>query len=81
MVRPPIGETWMIKQILDLGVQTILVPMIEDAAHAAEMARAMHYAPKGTRGVASAVVRASDFGRVRDYMTTANDETLSLIHI
>ena len=71
----------MIKQILDLGVQTILVPMIEDAAHAAEMARAMHYAPKGTRGVASAVVRASDFGRVRDYMTTANDETCLILQV
>lgn len=81
VVRPPIGETWMIKQILDLGVQTILVPMIEDATHAAEMVRAMHYAPKGTRGVASAVVRASDYGRVRDYMATANDETCLILQV
>ena len=29
MVRPPIGETWLIKQLLDLGAQTILVPMVE----------------------------------------------------
>ena len=35
VVRPPVGEVWMLKQLLDLGVQTILVPMIETAAHAA----------------------------------------------
>ena len=34
IVRPPSGETWMIKQYLDVGVQTILVPMVESAAQA-----------------------------------------------
>lgn len=81
VVRPPVGEVWMIKQLLDLGVQTILVPMIESAAHAAEMAKAMHYPPKGIRGVGAAVARASDFGRVADYLTTANDQTCLLLQV
>ena len=29
IIRPPIGEAWIIKQILDIGAQTILVPMVE----------------------------------------------------
>ncbi|MGV8952435.1 MAG: HpcH/HpaI aldolase family protein, partial [Cypionkella sp.] len=41
VVRPPEGEVWMIKQILDLGVQTVLVPMVESAEHAALMVKAM----------------------------------------
>jgi 4-hydroxy-2-oxoheptanedioate aldolase len=81
VVRPVVGEVWMLKQLLDLGVQTILVPMIESAAHAAEMVRAMHYPPKGIRGVGAAVARASDFGRVADYLTTANDQTCLILQI
>lgn len=81
VVRPPIGETWMVKQLLDLGVQTLLIPMIETADHAQALVRAMHYPPKGTRGVASSVVRASDFGRISDYMAGANAETYLILQI
>ena len=31
VVRLPIGETWMIKQVLDIGAQNVLVPMVESA--------------------------------------------------
>jgi len=31
LVRVPIGETWVIKQVLDVGAQTIMVPMVESA--------------------------------------------------
>ena len=81
VVRPPVGEVWMLKQLLDLGVQTILVPMIESAAHAAQMVKAMHYPPKGLRGVGASVARASDFGRVGDYLTSANDQTCLILQV
>lgn len=81
VVRPVAGEVWMIKQLLDLGVQTILVPMIESAGHAAEMVKAMHYPPRGIRGVGASVARASDFGRVADYLTTANDQTCLILQV
>jgi len=69
VVRPPVGEVRMIKQLLDLGVQTILVPMIESADHAAQMVKAMHYPPVGMRGVGATIARASDYGRITDYIT------------
>lgn len=81
VVRPPHGEVWMIKQILDLGVQTILVPMIESAEHAAEMVRAMRYPPDGIRGLGAAVARAADFGRTKDYIATANAQTCLLLQV
>ena len=37
VARLPIGEAWMIKQYLDSGVQSILVPMVESGAQAAEL--------------------------------------------
>jgi 4-hydroxy-2-oxoheptanedioate aldolase len=71
----------MIKQLLDLGVQTILVPMIESADHAAQMVKAMHYPPVGMRGVGATIARASDYGRITDYITTANDQTCLILQI
>lgn len=81
IVRPPVGETHLIKQILDLGVQTILVPMIESAEQAAAMARAMLYPPQGVRGVGAALARASNFGTAPAYLGTANAQTCLLLQI
>lgn len=81
VVRPPVGEVWMIKQILDLGAQTVLVPMIETLDQAREMVAAMHYPPKGRRGVGAALARASDFGAIGDYITTADDQVCLLLQV
>ena len=37
VVRPPVGEVRLVKQLLDLGVQTLLIPMIESADHARQI--------------------------------------------
>ena len=71
IVRPPIGETWVIKQLLDGGAQTLLVPMVESAEQARELVRAVTYPPHGVRGVGSALARASKFASIPDYLTTA----------
>jgi 4-hydroxy-2-oxoheptanedioate aldolase len=81
IVRPPLGETHLIKQILDLGVQTILVPMVETAAQAASLARAMLYPPHGVRGVGAALARASTYGTTPAYLTSANAQTCLLLQI
>lgn len=81
VVRAPIGETWIIKQLLDIGAQTILVPMVESAAQARGLVRAVSYPPKGIRGVGAAMARASAFNRIPDYLTTANDEVCLLVQL
>ena len=81
VVRPPVGEVWMIKQILDLGVQTVLVPMVESAAHAQEMARAMRYPPKGVRGLGASVARAAEYGRISDYLANADEEVCLILQV
>ena len=81
IVRPPLGEVHRLKQILDLGVQTILVPMIETAEQAETMARAMLYPPQGMRGVGAALARASNYGTTPGYLASANAQTCLLLQI
>lgn len=81
VVRPPIGETWVIKQLLDAGAQSLLVPMVESAAQARGLVEAVTYPPHGVRGVGSALARASDFAAISDYLTSARDEICLLAQI
>jgi len=81
VVRVPIGETWLIKQVLDVGAQTVLVPMVDSAEQARELVRACHYPPKGTRGVGAAGARATRFGSVPDYVPTADKEICLLVQV
>jgi 4-hydroxy-2-oxoheptanedioate aldolase len=81
IVRPVIGDTALIKQLLDIGAQTLLVPMIDTPEQAAAIVAACHYPPRGVRGVGAALARASRWGRVGDYLKTASDELCLLLQI
>ncbi|MEP1613033.1 MAG: HpcH/HpaI aldolase/citrate lyase family protein [Roseobacter sp.] len=81
IVRVPTGETWIIKQALDVGVQTILVPMVETADQARELVRACRYPPEGTRGVGYKVGRASGFGQMENYGPTADEQICLLVQV
>ena len=81
IIRPPVGETWMIKQLLDIGCQTILVPMVETVEQATQLVQAMNYPPKGIRGVGAALARASHHNRIADYLQTANDQVCLIVQI
>ena len=78
VVRVAAGITHDIKQILDVGAQTILVPMVETAHQAQEMVRAVHYPPSGVRGAAS-ITRAAKYGNISNYAASANDEICLLV--
>lgn len=79
IVRPVIGDVAMIKQYLDIGVQTVLVPMVDTAEEAALMVQATRYPPQGIRGVGSALTRSSRWNLIGDYLHTANDEMCVLV--
>ena len=80
-VRPHIGETHVIKQILDLGCQTLIVPMVESAAQAEMLVKSMRYPPNGIRGVGGAGARATAFSSHADYLNTADDEMCLVVQI
>ncbi|WP_216322074.1 4-hydroxy-2-oxoheptanedioate aldolase [Deinococcus aestuarii] len=81
IVRPPVGDTHLIKQYLDLGVQTLLVPMVETAEQARALVAATRYPPRGVRGVGSALARASRWNRVPEYVHRADDEICLLVQV
>lgn len=67
------GQVW-IKRVLDLGAQTLLVPMIDSADEAAAVVRAARYPQAdgrgGTRGMAP--TRAARWGRWTNHPEVAN---------
>lgn len=81
IVRLPVGETWMIKQILDAGAQTLLIPMVESAQEAERLVKAVRYPPRGVRGVGAALGAASDFSRIGDYLETADREICLIVQV
>lgn len=81
VVRLPMGEDWLIKQALDIGAQTLMIPMVETGEQAAHLVRAMRYAPQGIRGMGAALARASQFSGITDYAATANDQMCLIVQV
>ena len=81
IARVPVGHgnvgTALIKQYLDLGLQTLLVPMVDTADQAKALVQATRYPPLGIRGMGGA--RASRWGRIANYPKVANDEVCLLV--
>ena len=70
-----------IKQALDAGAQSLLIPMIESADQARRAVAATRYPPEGIRGVGSSLARASRFSAIPDYLRTANDQICLILQI
>ncbi|HEV7578680.1 MAG TPA: 4-hydroxy-2-oxoheptanedioate aldolase [Caldimonas sp.] len=81
VVRPVDGDTALIKQYLDVGALTLLVPMVETAAQAAQIVAATRYAPRGVRGLGSALARASRWSGVDGYVEHADEEICVLVQV
>ncbi|GEQ77002.1 2,4-dihydroxyhept-2-ene-1,7-dioic acid aldolase [Comamonas testosteroni] len=79
VVRVVEGSTALIKQMLDIGVKTLLVPMVDTADQARAIVAATQYPPLGMRGVGSAVGRASQWSSRTDYLNVADDEVCLLV--
>ena len=85
VARVPMGHghvgEMLIKQYLDVGVQTILVPMVDTVEQAQTLVRAMRYPQAdgkgGIRGMAGA--RASRWGRYPNYVKEANERVCLLV--
>lgn len=80
IVRPPWNDTVTIKRYLDIGVQTLLIPFVQDEHEARSAVAATRYPPLGVRGY-SAAARASDYGRVQDYPTCCEAQLCVLVQV
>lgn len=81
VARVPMGHghvgTMLIKQYLDLGIQSLLVPMVDTPEQARDIVRACRYPPDGIRGMGGA--RGSRWGRYTNYANEANAQVCLLV--
>lgn len=81
VVRLPVGDPVLVKQYLDIGTRTLLVPMVESGEQARRLVEATRYPPHGIRGVGSAIGRASRWNRTADYLACAANDICLLLQV
>ncbi|MEL7216006.1 MAG: aldolase/citrate lyase family protein [Pseudomonadota bacterium] len=77
IVRVTEGTEGQIKRALDAGARAVMVPRVESPAQAEEMVRFFRYPPRGVRGSAQLVVRATRYSRD----AAAYTETFAQTHL
>jgi 2-keto-3-deoxy-L-rhamnonate aldolase RhmA len=80
VVRPPWNDAVTFKRLLDIGVQSLLVPFVQNADEARQAVAATRYPPAGVRGVAT-TTRANHYGRVPHYLARAHEEICVIVQI
>lgn len=81
IARVPAHDPAVIKQYLDIGFRSLLIPMVETAAQAERLVAATRFPPQGIRGVASATSRASGFGGQPDYLARTHEDICLIVQI
>lgn len=71
-----------IKRALDIGLAGLMVPAVSSRAEAEACVAACRYAPRGARGMAAPVVRATGHGATwQDYVAGGADDLLLMCQI
>ena len=81
LVRPMSHDPALIKQYLDAGAQTLLLPLVDNAVQARDLVRAVRYPPDGIRGVAASLARAAHWNGIKDYVKHANAEICLVVQV
>lgn len=79
-VRLPSDDANLIKQMMDAGARSLMVPNVRTAEQARAIVASMSYAPDGMRGF-SVGHRANAFGRIKNYHATARAQQLLALQI
>lgn len=78
VLRVPENNVSVIKQYLDAGAQSLIVPMVNDRAQAEAAVAAVRYPPFGVRGIGASLSRSARWNRVDDYLQNA-DSLITLV--
>jgi len=80
LVRIGESDQYLIKRVLDIGAYGILVPLVNSPEEANRVVNFSKYPPMGSRGLGPG--RAAMYGNnYKEYVATANDETLVGVQI
>ncbi len=80
LVRLPSDDVNLIKQFMDGGARSLMIPNVRSVEQARQIVRATRYAPDGVRGFSMAH-RANRFGRIKGYHATAHEHVLLALQI
>lgn len=80
VVRLPSDDANLMKQALDVGARSLMIPNVRTADQACAIVAAMTYAPGGFRGF-SVGHRANAFGRISGYHANAREQQLLAVQI
>ena len=81
VVRPVSDDRNLLKQLLDVGVQSLVVPMIESGEQAKELVRSVRYPPDGVRGLGTSLARAARWNRIPGYLHKANEQICLVVQV
>lgn len=86
LVRVPWNDAVVIKQVLDLGARSLIVPMVSTPADAEAAVRAARYPGaaderEGGRGIGSALARSSRWGRIAGYVGEADAHVSVVVQV
>jgi 4-hydroxy-2-oxoheptanedioate aldolase len=81
VVRVPHHDAALIKQVLEIGATSLLVPMVESAEQVRALVRATRYPPQGMRGVGSGLARSSRWSSYPQYLHEANERICLLVQV
>jgi 4-hydroxy-2-oxoheptanedioate aldolase len=81
LVRAPNHDAALIKQLLGVGAQTLLLPMVDTAAQAAALVSAMRYPPRGIRGVGTALERGARWNGVAGYFAHVEEQNCLIVQV
>lgn len=81
VVRPLTGKRELLAQLLDAGIQSFIVPMVESGEQAKYIADSVYYPSRGKRGFGAPAVRAGRWGRLPEYIKQAQDELFLALQI
>lgn len=79
IVRPVEGRTAILKQLLDVGAQTLLVPMVDTAEQAKQLVQDVNYPPAGHRGLGTSMARAAHWNGTPGYLHKANEDICLIV--
>jgi 2-keto-3-deoxy-L-rhamnonate aldolase RhmA len=80
VVRLPGNDGLLIQRLLDLGIDNLVIPMVESEGDAKSAVAATRYPPQGNRS-AAAVHRGNRFGIETDYIATIKDRICLIVQV
>ncbi len=81
MVRVPGHDFSHFKRLLDAGIHSFMVPMVDTVEQAKAIIHACLYPPRGRRGFAATAARSGLYGFHENYADVAHEETFLALQV